>query len=378
MRKKLVSITLLQKTMYNARARATLKMKWHFFIFSTLLIVSITHTSLAQIQTSKSIITSGTISYLPSPDAYFGVKPHYHSSAVAETYYPDLWTLIDYIGATHLVGAPRRNWIDEAANRGIKIMIEYGQAMTPETMMDAYKSKENLKAHLDKYNIPQYRNHLGVWAHDIVVEPFNNWDNETDNLVEVIKYGIQYIRSLDPTHPVTVSLNPAGAYYTGWTLPQNIIDKRKQWISRFIDSIDFLTYNFYALSKRGTWAAPGDEFWRDTTAYRGLLQQQFDQVLVPASKGKPIVIGETGVPTGEYTTPAGTVTFTEQQQADYFRIYGEESRDRSIFVSVFNLIDTLGATERYGLFNPQNNGKMNIPKVAASLVKNYLSIPHPP
>jgi len=351
-------------------------MKFRFLIFSTLLIVLVTPTSLALIQISQNIPSFGTIS-AQSPSAYFGVNVQYYSEAERNTYFPDLWTLVKYTGATHLIGSPWKLYADEAAKRGTKIMFTYGRCFSPDDPMyeTVYSSKEKMKAHLDKYNIPQFKNHPGVWAHNICIEPFNKWDAQTDTLVEVLRYGIQYIRSLDPTHPVTISLNPAGAF----TETGDYIEKRKQWINRFIDVVDFLCYNYYEYlwADAGvTWGrVGGPEFWRDTATFRNFIIKQFDEVLIPASKGKPIVIGETGCPTGTITTQWGNLaSFTEEQQAEYFRIYGEETRKRGIFVCVYKLIDTVYDDKRFGLFKPENDGSMNIPKVAASLVRNYLSI----
>jgi len=340
--------------------------------------VSITHTALAQIQTYGNISSSGRISY---PRARFGVNVQYYIQAEVDAYFPDLWTLLKYTGAKYIISAPRRTWADEAAAHGVKILFSFGTVWSPSDPMyeSVYKDNATMKAHLDMYKIPQYRDHPGIWGYDIAVEPWGlysfdsrNPDAITMNLIKTLRYGLQYIKTLDPTHPVSLRLNPAGGYYYGWTLPQDIIDRRKAWINYFVDYVDFILYDFYAYTKGGTTGASGTEFWRDEAGFRSLIQQQFDQVLIPASKGKPIVIGETGCPSA--TIPDGA-TFTEAQQARYFEIYGEESKRRDIFVSVYKLIDLPSDSKKMGLFNPQNDGTMNIPKVAASRVKDYLSIP---
>jgi hypothetical protein len=297
---------------------------------------------------------------------------------------------VKYAGATHIIGPPRREWIDQAAQHGLKVMITFGKCWSPDDPMYAtvYSSKEKLKAHIDKYNITQYRNHPGIWAYNICGEPFNNLDAQTDQLVDTLIYGINYIRSLDPTHPVTIQLDAKGGGREDQFPKPDSVEKRKAWISRFIDHVDFITYDYYRFTRQGVSGGSGTEFWREPeyinqdwwiksglTDYRTALVAMLDQVLIPASKGKPIVIGETGCPTG--TTIYGA-TFTEEQQAEYFRIFGEETKKRGIFVCVFKLIDVNGGAGiegLYGLFKEERDAAMNVPKLAALKVKDYLSVP---
>ena len=155
-----------------------------------------------------------------------------------------------------------------------------------------------------------------------------------------------------------------------WKGTTDLNEKRRAWIGRFIDFIDFLDYHIYEFGDRG-----GTEFWRNQNAYRTNLIEIFDQVLIPASKGKTIVVGETGCPTENFLCWDGsTATFTEQQQADYLRLFGEESKKRGIFVTVFKLFDPPGETHRFGLFRALVTGSMNTPKMAEGLVRDYLTI----
>jgi hypothetical protein len=297
-----------------------------------------------------------------SPVGSFGINVQWYSDAETSTYYPDLWTLVDYIGATHIWSAPRRNWIDEAAAHGKKVVIGFGICWSPENCMDAYKSKENLIAHLSRYNISQYRNHPAVWGYEIVGEPYDD-----DNLREIIRAGIQYIKSIDPTHPVTIKLDPKPYYY--YDPEGKWVENRKNTILKWIDMVDVLTYDLYLNGDAGT------EFWRNPELMRSRLVTMLDQVLIPASKGKPIIIGETGCPSPYYKDWKGQyANYTEEQQAEYFRIYGEETKKRGIFVYAFYLIDNPYWEEKWGLFKSDKGTTMNIPKLAASKVKDYLSL----
>jgi len=311
----------------------------------------------------------------------FGVVAQYWREEETSTYFPDLWTLVKYAGASHVDGAPRRWAADQAAEHGIKVSFRYtAPPWDPTTMEDYFKSKEAMKAHLDLYNIAQYRNHPGVHYHILCGEPFGLYAFDPRSppkivldTIEVIKFGVEYIKSLDPTHPVTVALNPAGAYNYD---PDGLwIEKRKAWIARFIDFVDLLDYHLYLFGDAGS------EFWRNPELMRERLVTMLDQVLIPSSNGKPIIIGETGCPTQDFKDWKGEIAkFTEEQQAEYFRIYGEETKKRGIFVFVFKLIDVAGGagTEGlHGLFKEEKGATMNIPKVAAGLVKGYLSIPPP-
>ena len=172
----------------------------------------------------------------------------------------------------------------------------------------------------------------------------------------------------DPTHPVWVALDPAGSYSED--SEQIYLEKRQAWINLFIDFCDVLDYHYYGHGNSGI------EWWRNEDQFRQKLVDMLDVVLIPGSKGKPIIFGEIGCPSSPFIDWAGnTAYFDEAQQAEYFRIFGEETRARDIFVYVWKLIDAKSwSFSDYGLFNTENNGNMNDAKPSAALVRSYLSL----
>jgi PKD repeat protein len=320
----------------------------------------------------KTIIVSPSEPAVPTNT--FGVVVQYYSEEESAAYYPDMWTLIENIGASHISSSARRWAADEAAQHGIKCVFSYTSPPTsPISMAEYFRSSEALIAHLSAYNISQYRDHPGVFGHILTGEPWGNYDFDplnpdqaTLNLIAVLRSGVEYIKSQDPTHPVWVALNPAGAYVEDSN--EQYLLKRKAWINLFIDFCDILDYHYYGIGDSG------GEWWRNSTEFREKLVEMLDTVIIPGSKGKPIIIGEMGCPSAPGNDWQQKITeFNESQQAEYFRIYGEETKARGIFVYVFKLIDAT-SSDNFGLFNTENNGVTNVPKLATSLVREYLSI----
>jgi hypothetical protein len=331
--------------------------------------------------TNNGIIHGATWTLKDSPSIEtsqtFGVVAQYYRSDEMATYYPDLWALVDYTGAKYVSGAVRRWAADQAAEHGVKLIMGYTEPYADPNNPKDFASKETIKAHFDIYNIAQYRNHPGVYGHIVHGEPCMNYsfdprypDSRLLALIDNFKYACDYVRSLDPTHPVWVALNPAGAYFNPIKpLSTEDIEKLKAWINLFIDFCDVLDYHLYLHGDAG------NEYWRNPDVMRQNLVKVLDEVLIPCSKGKPIIIGETGCPTGDYKDWKGQIAhFTEEQQAEYFRIFGEETKKRGIFVYIFKLIDPLGETNTYGLFTSTRGETMNVAKKAASHVKDYLSL----
>jgi len=310
----------------------------------------------------------------------FGVCLQYFSEEETAAYFPDMWTLVKSIGASHISGAPRRWVADEAAEHGIKCMFIYTeQPHNPETLPEYFTSKEAMISYLSKYNISQYQNHEGVYGHILTHEPWNDYifdprypDQATLDLIEVLRAGVEYIKSQDPTHPVWVALDPAGSYVED--SDKVYLEKRRAWISLFIDFCDVLDYHYYGAGNSGM------EWWRNEDGFRQKLVDMLDTVLIPGSKGKPIIFGEMGCPSSPFLDWQGKLAqFNETLQAEYFRIFGEETRARGIFVFVWKLIDAgAWSYSDYGLFNTENNGTINIPKLSANLVRGYLSIEENP
>ena len=260
----------------------------------------------------------------PTFTSTFGVCLQYYSEEEIAAYYPDMWTLIKDIGASHISGAPRRWAADEAAENGIKCNFIYTeQPHNPETLPECYTSKEAIISYLSKYNISQYQNHDGIYGHILTHEPWNDYnfdprnpDQATLDLIEVLRAGVEYIKSQDPTHPVWVALDPAGSYVED--SDKIYLEKRRAWISLFIDFCDVLDYHYYGHGNSGI------EWWRNKTEFQQKLVDMLDTVLIPGSKGKTIIFGEMGCPSSPYLDWQGkSAQFDETLQAEYFRIFGE-------------------------------------------------------
>jgi hypothetical protein len=330
----------------------------------------------------------------------FGIVCQYYKEEELATYQPDMWALVKQIGAT-MISGPVRKWVaDGCRERGLTVNMHYTgpprdiyddslpiywKASTPlET------AKQSLKTHLDGYDIAQYKNHEGVFCHELTGEPLSGMGAfdprkptaDMLKLVEVCKYGCDYIRSLDPTHPVTVALNPAGVYGEqgtnfDWGVNR---DKRKAFINLFMPFCDILNYHYYMPRDHGT------NFSKNPEKFRSWLVRQLDDVLIPCAAGKSIVIGECGMPSGPFKDYTGTVwTSTEEIQRDYFRMYGEETKKRKIFVIPFKLIDGSAFEvnySNYGLFRPAVVNGMNVAKLVASTIKEAIGLtelaPEPP
>lgn len=306
----------------------------------------------------------------------FGVVSQYYLSSELAAYYPDLWTLLKYIGVSRVSGAVRRWAADQAAQNNIKVQMQYTTPFcNPDNPLD-FASKATVKAHFDIYDIAQYQNHPGVFGHQITGEPCMGYVFDSENpsaallaLIDNMRYACDYVRSLDPTHPAFVALDPAPYY--GEDAAGVCTRKRAAWINLFIDFCDVLDFHYYRYHGGG---GAGDEFWRNPTKIRSQIIRQLDS-LISCSRGKPIVIGETGCPSGNMVDWNGnTMSFTQQQQADYFKLFGEETKPRGIFPVIYDLYEPDGDTEYHALFRDGNDGVMNFRKIATSLVKDYLSV----
>lgn len=313
----------------------------------------------------------------------FGIAAGYWISDEKELYYPDMWTLVNMLGATYVYGAVRRYAADEAAQHGKKMIFSYTAPPWNPSMATGYwTSKEALIEHLSGYNIAQYKDHPGVFGHILTGEPNMNYDFDprnpdqyTLNLIEIMKAGVQYIKEQDPTHPVWVAINPAGAYSEG---DPNYLERRIAWINLFIDWCDILDFHWYR------WEHGNKIFTEEIDVFKAKTAEMMD-VLVQNSKGKPVMLGECGCPTGTVTMWNGRiVTISEEDQKLYYQLLGEETKKRNIMAVPFKLLEidpAWGTTEQYGLFKAQNDGQTNIPKKAVPYLKDFLGMapmPTPP
>lgn len=331
----------------------------------------------------------------PLPVKTFGTVVQNYRTEEMDAFFPDMWTLLKEIGASHISCSARRWTADQAAENNIKCIFSFtAPPKNPETMEPYFRSSFALISHLEKYNISQYRDHPGVYGYILTGEPWQDYafdprnpDQATLDLIEVLKAGVEYIKSQDPTHPVTVQLNTTPDYFDDaarmFAHPdayKNALEKRRAWISLFMDFCDFLMYNYYGhgtgyFDSAGVWRTT--EWWKHPDNFRKALGNQLD-LLIEEAEGKPVIIGECGCPSTPKNVNGNFLQFNEQNQADYYKIYGEEARARGIFVFTFKLIDNLTQPGwDYGLFNTENDGVRNIPKLVVPMLREYLSLQAP-
>ena len=292
---------------------------------------------------------------------------------------PDLWTLADRMGASIVTGSVRRWFADQAAEHNKKVMMSYTAPPYKKANLTGYwASKEALIEHLKIYDISQYRNHIGVYGHILCGEPMGseqfdprNPDGVMLNLIEIIKAGVAYIKSQDPTHPVTVALNNAGTAYEGPNDP-DYIEKRRSWIRRFIDHVDILDYHYYyhTFSDIRT-------FDEDLEKFRTHWIENCN-MLVEESQGKPIVIGECGCPSGDYVAWTGKIlNFSEEIQKLYFETILPICEERDITTIIFKMIE-FNPLFDYGVFRRKITNGVNEPKPVVQTLKFYgFEVPDP-
>ena len=313
----------------------------------------------------------------------FGVVAQYYAPEMV--YYPDVWSLVKKLGATHVSGAIR-DWAAEACrDNGLKLYTSCtgpawatGPLGTYYTCPDYFFDEQLLIDRISGYNFAQYKNHEGIFGHTLAGEPLGSEHEYTPfdvyNLtarqrlfVNTIKAGMRYIRSQDPTHPVSVALNTAG----GWGYFEGYLDRRRHWIREWIDDVDFLDFHLYVMANNDKGS------WRDWDFFRAKLREMLE-MLVSESKGKPIVIGEMGMVTDPMVMWTGsTEPFTEQNQYDYYRIYGEELKrlSKPILVYPFKLVDPpyYEGLQTWGLYKSTMGADgYNVPKLVAPYVKDFL------
>jgi len=273
-------------------------------------------------------------------------------------YAPDFWSLLQRAGCTYLEGAVRREVADEAANRGMKVALSYsGIVSNPNNATGSFSSEAAMVNSLVGRNISQYRNHAGVYGHILSIEPCNNYDFDPRNpdastlkLIRVLKAGVTYIKQQDPTHPAWIGLNAAGAYGEG----SDYLDRRRAWIRLFIDWCDVLDWHLYR------WEIGGKVFTSDLD----MLDQRTDEMLAmlkQESKGKPVIIGEIGVPTGTFPIYGNpSVTVTEQDQLTYFLHVAPKIVKYGFTPFIFKLMDDepyQGFEPYFGIFRKHSAAK---------------------
>ena len=283
---------------------------------------------------------------------------------------PDLWALADRMGASIVSGAVRRWFADQAEEHGMKVMMNYtAPPYTKANLTGYWASKEALIEHLKIYNISQYKNHNGVYAHSLCAEPMGNeqFDPRSPdavmlNLIEIIKAGLAYIKSQDPTHPVTLAINNAGTFYEK---DPYYLEKRRSWIRRFIDYVDIFDYHYYY------WQGANNRiFSEDLENFKNHWIVNAD-MLVEESKGKQIFIGECGCPTGDFETWTGSIVSpTEADQKLYFETVLPICRDRNITPCAFKMIEDIPMFG-YGIFKTSLTGGVNDEKLAVQVIKSF-------
>lgn len=286
-----------------------------------------------------------------------------------DIYDSSLWKMVDFCRAKvlrvvmHFEPFPAPSDLVNIANianaNGVKLyLILASDGMTHTASSDWLQNMNTYKARIDTYQLENLRGNDGVYGYDICNEP----DSYNVTRTGILVSALQYVKSKDPTHFVSVGLAPK------WNdLPYAAYKEAVQaYVGQFQPYVDIIDVHCYAVNYY----------------YQGALQreitQYFDDIVIPVAKGKPVQIGEMGIWTEAGSDLGLTASFTEQQQAEYFRLYGEISRPRNVLVFVYLIRDEPPSYgyPNFGLFRYTVDATtgMNTPKTAASLVYSYLSI----
>lgn len=275
-------------------------------------------------------------------------------------YHPDFYTLCQRAGMSYISGTPGIQYADNARAHGLKIVMCYSSIVGKEAYISGiWASKTAIQNHLAQYNISQYNGHSGVYGHVLTIEPMNDEDSLSTvnpsskvlNFIEVMKAGVAYIKSQDPSHPVWVGLNAAGAYDEGG----DFLDRRRAWIRRFIDWCDVLDWHLYRFEI-------GGHTFKDNIDALDVRTEEMLTMLKEESKGKPIVIGEVGVPTGTFGIWGNpSVTLTEQDQLTYFQHVAPKFVKYGVTPFIFKLQDDFplyeGAEAIFGVYKGDSSPK---------------------
>lgn len=313
----------------------------------------------------------------PEPKLTFGVFPQTFNAATLAACKPNLLTLLKFLGVSQVTDG-NLGLIPMLQDSGIMCnMGVVGPPLSTTTLGTHWLSNAAVKAAIDGRNIAAYKNNpiIHSWSlcdEPLVQEPWQNMFPHTAAVQAVIDrliYGLDYIKQICPGQKVTMNLTDSGSFideihykvehpdiYAGaWV-------KRSQWIQTFIDHMDILNYSVYVGQSGVTWK-------QQPALAREVIQDSLN-MLVREAKGKPIEI------------QAGSLcnaAFTQQDQLDYYRMLGEETKARNIVVNAFSLIEPV----EWGVFEYSilENG-MNKPRLVANQLKSLIGlgeyIPPPP
>jgi len=294
------------------------------------------------------ITTSGVISYSQS-EKTIGINVLYEPNL----WHPDLWTLLSRAGIRIIrfwddwLPPSYYRWksfADEAYSHGVKVMFVITGNGYPEA-----DSLTLLKARIDGFEIEKLQNHLGVWGYDICNEPS---DQQIDGLIP--QQAASYVKQKDPTHFTTIGLS---APYEGTG------EDWKTGVSRVVDYIDVVQVHTYRISS----LIEG----KDLTTIFGYF---FDNIVIPASEGKPVILGECGFWTEAGTDFGVTATFIENDQVRYFSEVHDACKARNIYMFIWKLVDNVPQDSlikaHYGIYRMETENGENIPKKAVSTIKN--------
>lgn len=260
-----------------------------------------------------------------------------------EAYDPNIWNMIKLCKAKTISfdvhhGHPKPSIeqlieiADIASSHGIEIMLFLADRNSPWMASNA-----EFESRIDSLGLEHLQGHEGIWGYNVVDEP-------TADQKEVTKYGLQYVKSKDPTHKVFANL-----YLYPETHPE-----MRQLIAEFEPYEDVISLSLFLV---------GSYIDGELGQY---LPWLLDNVVIAAAEGKPVHIVGFGCWTETATKFGRTETFTEEQQAEYFRIYGEATKPRNIYVWICTLHDI---AIHWGLFR-----NVDTPKLSAELVDGYLSL----
>ena len=267
-------------------------------------------------------------------------------------WHPDLWTLLskakvriirfwdDWLPPSY---DRWKSLADEAHAHGVKVMFVITGDGRPEA-----DNLTLLKARIDGFEIEKLQNNLGVWGYDICNEPS---DQQIDSLIP--QQAALYVKEKDPTHLTTIGLR---APYQG--LPEDW----QTGISKVADYIDVVQVHTYRIA----------DFIEGKNLTK-IFGDFFDDIVIPASDGKPVILGECGCWTETGVDFKVTATFSEDDQVRYFSEVYNACKARNIVMFPWKLVDNVAEDDEikchYGWYRKEIVDGMNI----AKKVVNYFS-----
>lgn len=301
---------------------------------------------------------------------------------------PDMWTLLEELGTKRICDYYPYLFplLNEAQSRGQKLSIALAPTPNLPSLNSVWQSTSSMISHLQTFNLAQYRNHPAIAGWVLTDEPLvstsfdaGNPSQEVLNVVAVGNAGLDYIKQQDPTHPVTINLNGAGAWGDAYLqfrqYPdsyQSNLAKTENWQRLWAGHCDIImrTFELCGSGSYGqTWAAYPSETLQIYTDYYVMMRA--------VANGKPVrfAVG------CKSSVDSESVPFTEEIQRDYYVFLKSFLSDKpDLSIDIFQLADFY-SDSRYdwGVFHNDVVNGMNKPKLSVSAIKDLtLNLPLPP